>query len=203
MYRRSLPRTKTLSPYPSATFDGELRVDGRAIAVDGWRGMMGHNWGAQHAERWVWMHGIGFEGHPDAWFDAAVGRIKLGPLTTPWIANGCLHLDGRDYRVGGLDRTRTTEMEARPDGADFLLSQVGIRLEGKVRAPRKDFVGWLYADPDRSEHNAVNCSTATMELVLDLDDGSPVVLRTEHGAAYELGMRETDHGIPLQPFPDG
>lgn len=22
-------------------------------------------------------------------------------------------------------------------------------------------------------------------------------------AAYELGMRETDHGIPVQPFPDG
>jgi hypothetical protein len=23
------------------------------------------------------------------------------------------------------------------------------------------------------------------------------------GAAYELGMRETDHGIAVQPFPDG
>jgi hypothetical protein len=23
------------------------------------------------------------------------------------------------------------------------------------------------------------------------------------GAAYELGMREHDHGIPIQPFPDG
>jgi hypothetical protein len=23
------------------------------------------------------------------------------------------------------------------------------------------------------------------------------------GAAYEIGMREIDHGIPLQPFPDG
>ena len=23
------------------------------------------------------------------------------------------------------------------------------------------------------------------------------------GAAYECGMRETDHGIPIQPYPDG
>jgi hypothetical protein len=23
------------------------------------------------------------------------------------------------------------------------------------------------------------------------------------GAAYEFGMRETDHGIPIQPYPDG
>jgi hypothetical protein len=28
-------------------------------------------------------------------------------------------------------------------------------------------------------------------------------LTTDHCAAYELGMRETDHGVPLQPFPDG
>jgi hypothetical protein len=26
---------------------------------------------------------------------------------------------------------------------------------------------------------------------------------TVRAAAYELGMREHDHGIPLQPFPDG
>ena len=23
------------------------------------------------------------------------------------------------------------------------------------------------------------------------------------GAAYEIGMRQTDHGIPVQPYPDG
>ena len=26
---------------------------------------------------------------------------------------------------------------------------------------------------------------------------------TSHGAAYELGMREKDHGMQIQPFPDG
>jgi hypothetical protein len=25
----------------------------------------------------------------------------------------------------------------------------------------------------------------------------------EGGAAYELGMREHDHGVPIQPFADG
>ena len=32
---------------------------------------------------------------------------------------------------------------------------------------------------------------------------SPVRLSTASGAAYELGMREKDHGMPIQPFPDG
>jgi hypothetical protein len=30
----------------------------------------------------------------------------------------------------------------------------------------------------------------------------PLELDTRHGGAYELGMRETAHGIALEPFPD-
>ena len=50
----------------------------------------------------------------------------------------------------------------------------------------------------------VNCSIASLELTLKLP-GSEArrTLRTSHGAAYELGMRERDHGVPLAPFPDG
>jgi hypothetical protein len=31
----------------------------------------------------------------------------------------------------------------------------------------------------------------------------PRLLTLPGGGAYELGMRETDHGIPIQPYPDG
>ena len=35
-------------------------------------------------------------------------------------------------------------------------------------------------------------------------DGKPErELRVRAGAAYELGMREKDHGMAIQPFPDG
>jgi hypothetical protein len=30
----------------------------------------------------------------------------------------------------------------------------------------------------------------------------PLTLEVRGGATYELGMREHDHGIPLQPFSD-
>ena len=33
--------------------------------------------------------------------------------------------------------------------------------------------------------------------------GAAAELVVPGGAAYELGMREHDHGIPIQPFPDG
>jgi hypothetical protein len=164
--------------------------------------MVGHNWGAQHAERWIWLHGLGFDGAGDAtWLDAALGRIKLGPLTTPWVGNGTLSIDGVRHALGGLGkRSRVSET---PTGCEFTLPGPEITLRGSVSAPKKDFVGWIYADPDGSEHNTVNCSVADMSLSVERDGAAPRELRVEGAAAYELGMRERDHGMEIQPFPDG
>ncbi len=46
MYRAPLPRTKLLSPFPDARFTGEVRAGDRVVDITGWRGMVGHNWGA-------------------------------------------------------------------------------------------------------------------------------------------------------------
>jgi len=203
MYRTPLPRTKLLSPYPDARFSGHVEAGGRVVDLDGWRGMVGHNWGAQHAERWIWLHGAGFEGHDDAWFDAALGRIKIGSRTTPWIANGVLSLDGVRHRLGGIGALRRTEVSESPTGATFTLPGKDITVQGQVGAAAKDFVGWIYADPDGSEHNTVNCSASDMTLTVSRPAQPPLTLRCSASAVYELGMRETDHGIPIQPFPDG
>src|SRR5215211_107829 len=202
MYTAPVPRTKLLSPSPAARFDGRLTVDARGITVDNWGGMVGHNWGVQHAERWIWLHALGFDGASDAtWLDVVIGRLKFGPLTTPWIANGALSLDGERHALGGPGRR--TEVRESPEGCEFTLRGRGIAVRGSVRADRRDFVGWIYADPDGREHNTLNCSVADMALTVERDDGPPLELRLSGGAAYELGMRERDHGLPIQPFPDG
>jgi hypothetical protein len=207
MYKAPIPRTKLVSPYPAARFSGSVRFGDRAVALDGWPGMVGHNWGAQHAERWIWMHGSNFgERGADTWLDMAIGRIKVGRWTTPWIANGVVSLAGERHRVGGIERARATRIDERPDGAAFTLPGAEMTIKGEVGAPRERFVGWIYADPDGSEHNTVNCSIAQMTLTLHrtASPAEPAIeLTTAHGAAYELGMRERDHGMPIQPFPDG
>ena len=203
MYRAPVPRTKLLSPYPDATFSGRVEVGGTRVELDGWRGTTGHNWGAQHAERWIWLHGAGFDGGARTWLDVGLGRIKLGPLTTPWTAAGAISIDGERFPVGGPAAVRRTRVEERADGCRLTLPGSGVTLRGEVSAPRKDFVAWVYSDPDGGEHNTLNCSIAAMELTVERDGREPLRLATAHGAAYELGMRETDHGVPLQPFPDG
>jgi hypothetical protein len=204
LYRTALPKTKFLSPYPGAVFNGTLEVDGERVGVDGWRGMIGHNWGAEHAERWVWVQGAGFEGRsPEDYFDMAVGRIKVGGVTTPWVGNGMLVLDGAEHRLGGFERVPSTEVAEEPTSCRFQLKGKGVKLSGRVEADRKDFVAWIYADPVGPEHNTLNCSIS--DLVLDVElDGRPAERLTVSGAAaYEFGTRDTDHGIPVQPYPDG
>ena len=70
---------------------GSLTVDGRSIDVDGWRGMAGHNWGAQHAERWIWLHGLTEDGD---WLDAGIGRDEARAGHDAVGGNGALSVAG-------------------------------------------------------------------------------------------------------------
>jgi hypothetical protein len=42
-----------------------------------------------------------------------------------------------------------------------------------------------------------------MRVDVVLENAPPRELEVKGGAAYELGMRERDHGMPIQPFSDG
>ena len=191
LYDAPLPRTKLESPAPAARLSGTVEADGRRLELDRWPGMMGHNWGAQHAERWLWLHGIGFEGAPGAWLDLAVGRVRVGPLTTPWIANGALRTDGGRRVLGGM--RAPAEVDARPGEATVTLGDVRIH----VSAPLEQTIAWVYADPPGGEHHSLNCSIAALEV-----ETGGRTLRTPHGGVYELGVRERDHGVRVAPFPD-
>jgi hypothetical protein len=203
LYETRLPKTKFVAPFPNARFDGRLEIGDETIELSGWPGMIGHNWGTEHAERWVWLEGTGFDGSPDTYFDAGAARIKLGPWTTPWVPSGMLMLDGKAHRLGGFGQIRDAQIEESAGACSFALPGKDIVVRGKVSAPKKDFVGWVYADPKGPEHNTINCSVADLELTVERPALAPLQLSLPAGAAYELGMRETSHGIPVQPYPDG
>jgi hypothetical protein len=203
LYDAPLPRTKFLSPYPSARFEGRLTVGGEEVELDGWPGMIGHNWGAEHAERWVWIQGAFVDQDEPTYFDMAAGRIKLGPVRTPWVANGMLRFGETEHRLGGFDRVLSTKVAEQPTSCRFELSGRGVRVRGRVGSEPRNFVAWVYADPKGPEHNTLNCSIADLELEVERDGSRPRRLELTGAAAYEIGMSDTDHGIPLQPYPDG
>jgi hypothetical protein len=203
LYRASLPRTKLTSPAPWASFDGVVELEGREpIELRDWPGMVGHNWGSEHAARWIWLDGMGFEQDPRAWLDVALGRIEIGGRMTPWVANGALSLDGTRYRVGGIVARGLTVREGVEGCSMTLAGRRGLGVHARVEVPPEAAAGWRYADPDGGEHDVINCSVCPLKLTVTLPGGRTTTLSTTHGGAYELGMREHDHGVPIAPFAD-
>ena len=172
------------------------------VEVAGWRGVVGHNWGTEHAERWVWLHALGFAEAPGAWLDLALGRVKAAGRTSPWIANGALSLDGARLRLGGLRHARSVTADARPGAFEAEIGGFGVRIRVRAAAPAGQTVAFEYADPAGGEHHALNCSIAEVHLRVERPGRPPLELATAHGGAYELGVRETTHGVPLEPFAD-
>jgi len=109
LYEAPIPRTKFVAPFPNARFSGRLDIGDEAIDLDGWPGMIGHNWGSEHAERWVWLEGTGFPEDSSIYFDAGAARVQAGPWTTPWLPSGMLVLDGEAHRLGGFGQIRADD----------------------------------------------------------------------------------------------
>jgi hypothetical protein len=203
MYRAPLPRTKLTSPAPAASFNGTIEIPGSTIELSDWHGMVGHNWGAEHAERWIWLHGIDFQEDPDAWLDVAIGRVRVGRWTTPWVANGVLSIDGRRHALGGLGAKGLLVAETPQRCRLALPGGDGLTIDAHIDTPAETQAGWSYADPGGGLHDVSNCSIASLAMTVRRPGSPAQTLRTSHGAAYELGMREHDHGVPIAPFADG
>ena len=200
MYRSALPRTKLLSITPRTRVSGEIEVDGQVIRLDDWPGMVGHNWGVQHAERWIWLHCAGFDDRPEDWLDVSLGRVRLGRWTTPWVANGVLSVGGHRIRLGGPQRVQNTVVDESRLSCHVELPGDDLSVRIDVGAPPERFVGWQYADPDGGlPHDTTNCSIADLTLTL-IRGGKQDRLVATGTATYELGGRDQPAEIAIEPY---
>ena len=97
----------------------------------------------------------------------------------------------------------STKVSERPTSCTFQIAGKGIKVRGRVASEARNFVAWVYADPKGPEHNTINCSISDLELEVQRDGRPAERLEVIGAAAYEFGTRDTDHGIPLQPYSDG
>jgi len=187
LYRAPLPRTKLETLHPASTFGGTVEIDGTKLDVAKWRGMVGHNWGAEHAERWVWLQGndIGIDG---CHLDIGAGQLLLGGRLTPWMANGLLVLDGARLRLGGLGRIRASSVDPTGHACSFRLTGRDVELSGVLRRRPGDSVRWEYEGPSGDPHHVVNCSVADVNLVVRRHRTTKH-LALPSGAVYESGSR--------------
>jgi hypothetical protein len=200
LYRAPLPRTKLEAPVPHAIVSGEVRVSGPAMTLSGWRGTVGHNWGSEHADSWVWLHADGFGEEPDDWLELVLARVRAGPALLPWTAFGTLSLGGRRLPLGGLGRLgRPATVAAGHARLTATLPAPGARVELTVMADPAEAVVLTYADPAGGTRVVSHCALAGAALTLRRPGGDQDL--TADLCAYEYGTAHPTAGVEPRPLP--
>ena len=200
LYRAPLPRTKLEATVPDGQVTGVLEIQGRTVTVSGWRGTVGHNWGSEHADSWVWLHAADFGTAPEAWLELVLARIRVGPARSPWTAMGALSLSGERSVLGGLGRR--PRVDARPDRLTADVRSPGARLQLSVTTDDDDPVTVAYTDPGGGTRTVRHAALASVELTLHRPGNRELTLSSSRGA-YEYGTSQPVLGIMPQPLPDG
>lgn len=169
LYRAPIPKTKSTSPVVSAHVRGSVVVNGEERTYGS--AMLGHNWGSEHAHRWIWIHASDDAGNA---VDLVGGRLKVAGRVLPWRISGMVELDGVRRRIGGM--CARADVDATHERCVFEVSGV----KGEITAGSG--VDWIYDDPSGRTHQVHNSSISTLRLRVDGRD-----LGFE-AAAYELGV---------------
>ena len=135
MYTAPFPRTKSVSAAPMVRLSGSLEVDGQAVDIDGWPCSIGHNWGAEHAERWIWVHADAGTDEGHVWLDVVLGRVRLGPVT----------ILGLTQTADGRLKLLAAEGESIP-GPTFRIGNTNSRIRFS-RGPAAFFDDWCAQGP--------------------------------------------------------
>lgn len=197
MYAGGFPKAKALVARPNAAFDGTLAVDGREIAINGWRGSQNHNWGSRHTDRYAWGQVAGFDDAPDAFLECATAQVRIGPLWTPRLSFLVLRDGGEEYRVAGLGGA----LRARGRFGFFHWTIAApvrdARIDVRIEAPAAAFVGLGYRNPPGGTKTCLNTKLASATVTLCRPGLPERRLVTRHRAAFEILTDRADHGVPL------
>ena len=164
LYDRPVPRSNGVALVPAAGATRTLTLDGAEVAIDGWETMVGHNWGAEHAHQWCWLHTgrLGEDGRGG--LDLALVRIRIGALVLVDRVGG-IDLDGRRYQPAPLRRVTCERDGERTSVRVSLSGGAGVAVE--LTAPRAHTVTWDYASPRGPGRVVDNCSVADARIALE------------------------------------
>lgn len=200
LYRSAVPRTKLEATVPDGVATGVVEVGEQRVEVAGWRATVGHNWGAGHADTWVWLHAAGFATAPDGWLELVLAQIKVGRGRSPWTAMGALSLGGEPIWLGGLGRRPA--VDAAPGRLTATVPSPRARLQVTVTTDDADAVAVPYADPSGGARAVRHAALATVVVTLRRSGTGEFSLATDRGA-YEYGTSGQLPGVTLASLPEG
>ena len=196
-YERGLPKAKVLVGAPNATFHGALTVDGRAIAIDGWRGSQNHNWGSKHTDRYAWGQVAGFDNAPDAFLEVSTAQIRVGPVWSPRLTLLVLRLEEQEFALNTPWQALGAAGRYHLFHWTFDSQSRDVRVSGTISAEPRAFVGLIYQNPPGGTKTCLNTKIASAEITVAERGREPRVLVSTHRAAFEILTDLVDHGVPI------
>ena len=202
MYEGKIPKSKANSPQIDSRFSGTVSVKGVTTRIEDAPGMLGHNWGAQHAEDWTWAHCNQWTGVEGVVFEGVTSKVKMGMMTTPRLTVLHLRLPGERLTFNGLWQLVRTKSKAEGLRWSFAGQSGDRRLEGTFSAPVERFVGVDYHDPDGRIAHCLNTKIADGAIAL-YGRGSRgweqlLAATCDRSAALEVGSRTSTFDVPIR-----
>ena len=195
LYRLPLPKTKLVAPVPDGVISGRVVVDGVVVDVVGWRATVGHNWGREHAEKWVWLHAAGFSDEPEAWLELALARVRVGGALSPWIANGAVFVGGRRFRLGGLGHVPGVRVVAAPGRLEAIVPGKGVEVRVAAHADLDQTVNFTYTGTRPGDTRSV-LHAGLAERAAGRAPPRPLIGRARHRRRRRLRARRPRAGGP-------
>lgn len=201
MYQTSFPKAKMLVGTPMAKYSGTITVDGKKIVVENWVGSQNHNWGSKHTDLYAWGQVAGFDNSPESFLEVATARLKVGPLWTPPMTPLVLRHKGKEYALNTLRQTLGAIGWFNYFEWKFSSETRGVRIEGRISAPKTSFVGLNYYNPPGGSKHCLNSKIAACELSLTHKQPGGTcateLLYTRNRAAFEILTDDRSHGIQI------
>lgn len=176
LYTMGFPKKKILTPAPRLTFTGELTVAEQTVKVERWTGLRGHNWGREHAHAYAYGNCNQFDEDPTAILDGFTARIRLGPLTSPWLSMAVLRTGGRELGFNRPSGWLTPQAVVAFPRWQVNFRGPGRRLRATWEAPPETFAGLCYRHPDGKVSYCYNSKFAVLRLELLQPHGKTTTL---------------------------
>lgn len=194
MYTGGFPKKKILTPAPNLRFDGTFHWGDDRWALDGWRGLRGHNWGTEHA--WAYAYGScnsWDDGDPRRAVDGFTAKVRIAGRPTPWMSV----VVGASPKVA-KNQVRhwfgAGEVSERHWRVAHTRSRVPVELE--FVADPAEYAGLRYLHPSGAESYCYNSKRASVRYQV----GDAVY--TSRAGELEVLFAEPIRGVPLHPTPD-
>jgi hypothetical protein len=196
LYEKGFPKAKALVGSPHAMYTGSLDVDGERVDINGWVGSQNHNWGSKHTDAYAWGQVAGFDDAPHVFLECSTARVKVGPLWSPRFTLVVLRVGNETFSLNTLGQALRGRGSYEFFTWQFGSSYAGVRIHGRIEAPRAAFVGLTYLNPPGGSKTCLNSKVARCEVTLERG-GEAQTFTTKTRAAFEILTDDSTHGVPV------